>query len=93
MLAGNSDLWNDGNLDNNSEFGTSGFNGLPAGYRKYSGSYIGMGNYGYFWSSSESNFGSAWHRILYYNGSHVSRSGDNPNNNKQLGFSIRCLKD
>jgi uncharacterized protein (TIGR02145 family) len=32
-LAGNSDLWNDGVLVNNSEFGTSGFNALPAGYR------------------------------------------------------------
>jgi hypothetical protein len=30
-LAGNSDLWSDGGLENNSEFGTSGFNGLPAG--------------------------------------------------------------
>ena len=30
-LAGSSDLWNDGVLENNSEFGTSSFNALPAG--------------------------------------------------------------
>ena len=53
-LAGNSDLWNSGNLENNSEFGTSGFNVLPAGYRhSTSGYYYYMGYSGSFWSSSE----------------------------------------
>ena len=32
-LAGNSDLWNDGVLENYSELGTSGFNALPANRR------------------------------------------------------------
>ena len=32
-LAGKADLWNKGNLENNSEFGTSSFNGIPAGSR------------------------------------------------------------
>jgi len=43
-LAGNSYLWTDGDLVNNSEFGTSGFNGLPAGYRNFNnGTYNDMG--------------------------------------------------
>jgi len=53
-LAGNSDLWTDGDLENNSEFGTSGFNLLPAGVRNGNNnddSYSGIGGFGSFWSS------------------------------------------
>ena len=89
-LAGNSDLWDDGNLENNSEFGTSGFTGLPAGYRIYhNGLYLNMGNYGFFWSSSEYDSNYAWYRILYYNYSNVYRFFYN----KHYGFSVRCLGD
>ena len=89
-LAGNSDLWGDGDLVNNSEFGTSGFNVLPAGYRNSNpGSYSSMGNYGYFWSSSEYGSDYAWYRWLGYDDSSVSRNGTS----KQSGFSIRCLGD
>ena len=34
-LAGNAGLWSNGNLENNSEFGSSGFSAFPAGYRDY----------------------------------------------------------
>ena len=55
-LAGNSDLWTDGGLDNNSEFGISGFNFLPGSFRDGTfGGYSLMGLYGYFWSHSESS--------------------------------------
>ena len=48
-LAGRADLWIDGDLGNNPEFGTSGFDFLPGGYRLHDGgSYGGMGNRGYF---------------------------------------------
>ena len=68
----------------------SGFTALPAGYRYTSnGSYYGMGYGGYFWSSSESNSGNAWHRDLGYDYSNVYRYS----NLKRLGFSIRCLGD
>jgi len=83
-------LWNDGNLVNNSEFGTSGFNVLPAGYRSTNiGYYYHMGNFGYFWSSSEYDSGNAWNRVLYYGNSNVYRNEFG----KQGGFSIRCLGD
>ena len=49
-LAGNSDLWLDGNLKQNPEFGISGFNALPAGYRG-----TNMGNTGSFWLSSDNS--------------------------------------
>ena len=89
-LAGNADLWNNGNLENNSEFGTSGFNGLPAGYRSYdNSSYHGMGSSDYFWSSSEYVSSYAWSRALGYNISSVSRFYDG----KHVGFSIRCFWD
>jgi len=90
QLAGLSDLWNDGDLENNSEFGTSGFNGLPAGYRFGSnGTYSSMGSYGYFWSSSESSSLDAWTRDLYYFGSYVYRYYSH----RLYGFSVRCLGD
>ena len=89
-LAGNADLWDNGDLENNSEFGTSGFSAFPAGYRSsYSGNYFIMGNNGYFWSSSENSSSSALYRRLYYSDSNVYRSLYS----KQAGFSIRCLKD
>jgi len=89
-LAGNSDLWNEGDLVNNSEFGTSGFNVLPAGSRHYnSGDYTYMGYYSLFWSSSEKLGDLAWYRILCdYKYSYVSRYYTN----KENGFSIRCLQ-
>ena len=89
-LAGNSDLWLDGVLENNSEFGTSGFTGLPTGYRSLSsGGYSEMGNNGSFWSTSEYSSGDAWNRWLTFYGSTVSRNLSH----KQAGFSIRCLGD
>jgi uncharacterized protein (TIGR02145 family) len=88
-LAGNSDLWNGGYLVNNSDFGTSGFTGLPAGHRLLTGNYTNMGSYGYFWSSTEYSNTNAWGRWLRYSYSIVYRY----NYYKQSGFSIRCLGD
>jgi uncharacterized protein (TIGR02145 family) len=79
--------WNSPNTGATNE---SGFTALPAGYR-YSnyGVYYGVGNYGYFWSSSEYDSDDAWTRSLYYGSSNVFRY----NYGKQSGFSIRCLKN
>ena len=88
-LAGGYDLWNDGALRNNSEFDTSGFSFLPGGYRYRSGTFGRMGNYGTFWSSTENYSSNAWYRHLNYNGTAVGRD----TSSKQLGFSVRCLRD
>ena len=47
QLAGDSSLWNNGVLVNNKQFGTSGFMGIPGGYRFFfDGSFIKLGNSG-----------------------------------------------
>ncbi len=67
---------------------SSGFTGLPGGYRDYNGAKENIGYYGYWWSSSVFGTASAWYRILHNNNDDVYR-GDN---NKRLGVSVRCLK-
>ena len=89
-LAGNANLWNDGNLENNAEFGTSGFNGVPSGYRNYSnGNYYSIGSGGYFWSSTEGDSITAWRLLLGYDYATVHRFDFN----KQDGFSVRCVRN
>jgi uncharacterized protein (TIGR02145 family) len=66
----------------------TGFSGLPGGYRYTNGSFVSLGNYGYFWSSSETSTTNAWRRILYYNYAFVYRN----DSTKGYGFSIRCLR-
>ena len=88
-LAGRADLWNDNDLDNNPEFGTSGFNFLPGGCRwASSGLYSNMGESGFFWSSTEFGDG-AWYRYLMDINSEISRT----HGSERLGFSVRCVKD
>jgi len=65
------------------------FTALPGGYRNNNnGNYNNMGNNGNFWSSTENNSNNAWNRKLNYNNSDVNRN----NNNKQNGFSVRCIR-
>ena len=88
-LAGNADLWTNGNLENNAEFGTSGFSFLPGGYRNYiNGSYYSMNSSGYFWSATEYG-GNAWRRTLNYNYTDVYRN----DYTKRYGLSVRCVRD
>ena len=90
-LAGRADLWYDGDLENDSEFGSSGFAGLPAGYRDGSGAFYLITAVAYFWSASEEFLTDyAWYRGLYCSNSDVYRSNYN---SKQYGFSVRCVRD
>jgi uncharacterized protein (TIGR02145 family) len=68
---------------------SSGFSGLPGGYRYDDGGYFSIGSSGIWWSASEYSPTYAWYRYLYYNGGNVYRYG----NDKQDGFSVRCLRD
>ena len=81
------DHWNYFNAGATNE---SGFTALPGGFRNSGGYYDDVGDLGYFWSSTESTSGSAWHRALGYVNSGVYCSGDG---NKHYGFSVRCLRD
>jgi uncharacterized protein (TIGR02145 family) len=68
---------------------SSGFSGLPSGYRYFDGGYYYMSNFGSWWSSTQLDSISSWYRILgdYY--SSVGRGNDF----SQAGFSVRCLRD
>lgn len=65
------------------------FTALPAGYRNQTGEYSGIGNYGYWWSSTENTTISAWNRSMSYGSSSVSRNASFEKN----GLSVRCVKN
>jgi len=90
QLAGNMNLWYDGDLKNNAAFGSSGLAALPGGYR-YSnyGYFLHRGLYALFWSSAEGNGDGAWARGLGSNDTDVSRTDGSKHN----GFSVRLLRD
>jgi len=68
---------------------TSGFAGLPGGYRGGNGNFYGIGAYGLWWSSSEGNASNAWCRGLNDDYGYVNRGYYY----KHYGFSVRCIKD
>ena len=76
---------------------TSGFSGLPGGFRFNNGTFFNIDNgtfsdidnHGYWWSSSEFGTDSAWPRGL--NGSNGNLDGDGFDNRN--GMSVRCIKD
>lgn len=76
--------YNNGNGDD-----SFGFTALPGGRRYSSGSFLNLGYYAYFWSSSEYSGSSAWYRSLHYSSGKVGRDYGYKTN----GFSVRCLQD
>lgn len=68
---------------------SSGFNGLPGGYRYHDGTFTSIGVYGIWWSSTEYNTYWAWGRGLGYGNGEVY-SG---NESQEEGLSVRCLRD
>jgi uncharacterized protein (TIGR02145 family) len=68
---------------------SSGFTALPSGYRLNSGTFNGIGSNSYWWSSTEYSAAGAYGRSMYYNSSGVGSFYDD----KQNGFSVRCLRD
>jgi uncharacterized protein (TIGR02145 family) len=69
---------------------SSGWAGLPAGFRGGTfGSFDNVGSQGYWWSSTESNTNLALNcNLNYNNGSSVRLT-----NLKKQGLSVRCLRD
>ena len=67
---------------------TSGFSGLPAGYRN-NGVFHNIGTYGRWWSSVEVGSVNAWYRHLFYSLGNVYRYSIAKGN----GLSVRCLRD
>jgi uncharacterized protein (TIGR02145 family) len=86
-LKSTSTLWN---APNTSATNESGFSGLPGGARRPDGTYGDVGILGNWWSSTESSTTYAWFRFLIDN---YGYSGCNFYTSKQLGSSVRCLRD
>ena len=68
---------------------SSGFTSLSGGSRDNFGSFDFIGEGGNWWSSSEANTNYAWHRYLGYG----QGSANSYNDDKNHGFSVRCIRD
>jgi uncharacterized protein (TIGR02145 family) len=78
-------LWNSPNTGATNK---SGFTALPTGYR-FVGDFIGIGDSGGFWISTENNTTNAFNRNLYYNDDNIVIG----NSSKTSGLSVRLLKE
>jgi uncharacterized protein (TIGR02145 family) len=67
----------------------TGFTALPGGGRGDDQVFGYYRSYGYWWSATEKYTFSAWNRVMHHGTIIVYRSSPN----KQVGFSVRCLKD
>jgi uncharacterized protein (TIGR02145 family) len=77
------------NAPNTGATNTSGFTALPCGFRNFDGGFHGVGNDGYWWSSSVAGSNIPWSWELYY----TSVSAMRFSHGQRFGFSVRCLKD
>jgi uncharacterized protein (TIGR02145 family) len=68
---------------------SSGFTGLPGGYRDVTGTCYAVGSLGDWWSATHYSMASAYSRNLFYSSSNVNRNLAI----KSPGFSVRCVKD
>ncbi len=68
---------------------SSGFSGLPSGYRLTTGAFGGMGAIGYWWSRTPFGGTDVIYRSLYYSNGSASRY----HYPLRGGFSVRCVRD
>jgi uncharacterized protein (TIGR02145 family) len=68
---------------------SSGFAGLPGGFRYDDGTFSSANSTGVWWSATEFSPTGAWDRFLFL----LFRTVDRANNNKRYAFSVRCLRD
>ena len=88
-MAGNAGLWHDGALKNDSEFGSSGLDFIPGGYRSSNGNFYGINDKTYLWSSSQDDTYNSYYRNIKYDITSTYRNRTSPSG----GFSVRCVKD
>ncbi len=79
------------NSTSTTHYGTDefGFSALPGGDRYANGTYLNLGIYGFWWSSTEYYTTNAWMRYLGNDYGSVYRSSYY----KGGGFSVRCVRD
>jgi uncharacterized protein (TIGR02145 family) len=68
---------------------SSGFSGIPGGYRDYHGRFDNSVLDGFWWSSSYANRLDAWGRGLHYSSDFIDRYSSY----KYSGWSVRCIRD
>lgn len=83
--AGSGTVGNDRSINN-----YSGFNALPGGFRCYSATFYFQGVQTRFWTSTSYDDTTAWNRYLYPENNYL---GIYNGALKNVGFSIRCVKD
>jgi uncharacterized protein (TIGR02145 family) len=66
-----------------------GFSALPGGYRYTDGDFDDAGYSGDWWTATEYDASDAYRRIMNYSNDYVTED----NNNKEYGFSVRCVGD
>ena len=79
-------LWREPNEGATNE---TGFSALPGGRRSYAGVFGLLGTYGYWWSATDNiaDYG------IYRSMSNHSSNVESTIYDKELGFSVRCLRD
>ena len=85
-LKSTSTLWT---APNTGADNSSGFGGLPGGYRGTSGNYAAQGNTGYWWASSERNTTQGDYISLDNSFASFASNGAT----KSFGYSVRCVRD
>lgn len=78
--------WTTPNTDATNE---TGFTALPGGYRSNGGPFYSIGSRGSWHTSTAEDATYVWRRDMQYNHARVDRW----ENNKNFGFSVRCIKD
>lgn len=68
---------------------SSGFTGLPGGYRMANGTFDKMGNNGFWWTITTYSASNGW----YYNLFSGNATGYKDNISKKVGMSCRCVLD
>ena len=68
---------------------STGFSGIPGGYRNFRGEFLNLGISTHFWSLTEPTEPGAWFRMLTYYQHNAYRHFDN----KTSSFSVRLIKD
>jgi uncharacterized protein (TIGR02145 family) len=77
-------------VSSNSEVDNStGFTGLPGGFRYDDGRFIDIGQGSAYWTATDNNSTDAWYRSISHARSTILRMSYN----KKHGFSVRCVKD
>lgn len=85
-MKSTSGLWN---APNTEATNSSGFSGLPGGYRVNDGSFYFIGEYCGWWSSAEYDTDNAWSHNLFYDSGNVDRGYYV----KGYWLWVRCLRD